>query len=97
MKIGQTSILEIICVPLKLFGIKDVRQPYIYEHVFTPLLVATITLGNFQLIAFIVTFILHVIVKEIILDRVQHGYFNKENIIERLYGMLIMGMFYIFF
>jgi hypothetical protein len=77
-----------------LFGYK-IRELYIYEHVFTPLIAGVIL--HKLLPWYVVTIailLVHVVVKELIVDRIKHGNFNWQNVAERLYGMALLALFY---
>lgn len=88
----KTSLIEFICWPLKWiikrFGY-DIRQPYVYEHVLTPFVFIAVTPLRFQFAMLISILLIHVVLKELIVDQITNGYLNKENLIERLYGYFI--------
>lgn len=88
----KTSPIEFMCWPLKWiikrFGY-DIRQPYVYEHVLTPFVFIAVTPLRFQFAMLLAILLIHVILKEVIVDQIAKGYLNKENLIERLYGFVL--------
>lgn len=92
----NTSLLQILCYPLHLLFGYDVREPYIYEHVFTPIIVGILLHEVLPpYVVAIAVLLVHVVIKELIVDRVKLGRFNWQNVVERLYGMVFLGLFYV--
>lgn len=96
MKTFEDSPLEIICWPLRLspwHKIIDLNQAYIYEHVFVPVVLAAalskIPLRWLSWSLYGVACLFHVVVKEMIHDRLKNGQMNWANVVERLYGTLL--------
>lgn len=97
MSIFEKSPLEFICWPLKLFGTDDVRQTYVYEHVFTPV----VAMAYFYFLPFKIKFCLfwivlawHLLWKELIYDPMfAKKDFNIKNVYERIYGIALSSIF----
>lgn len=92
--IFETGLLEFLCKPLKLTGTPDVNQAYVFSHVFTPIVM--MAFAGWCNLSFRIGFYLgivigHLIIKELIIDRVRHGAFNWPNVAERAYGLLLAG------
>lgn len=88
----NTSILEILCWPLKVLFGYDVRQPSIFEHALTPLVVVTVLRWlplTWSWVGFAILVIMHLVVKELIVDVIKHGEINWPNVIERVYGLIL--------
>lgn len=110
MKLLDTSIMEHISKALLFIpmirkswtdssGVLRVREPYIYEHVFSGLILMSIARGIISLAnggviwlwaTWIMFFLLHVVAKEMIIDPLYYKKtFNWPNVIERVFGCLI--------
>jgi hypothetical protein len=90
----NTSLLELVSWPLRLLFEYNVRQAYIYEHVFTPLLVACVLPTELWYFVSFSVVSIHLVLKEFIVDRIKHGSLNWENVTERCYGIALMGLYY---
>lgn len=95
MKLFQTSIIELVCWPLKWFGTPRLREQYVYEHAIGPVIVAEILRhlpSPWQWIGFGVLAFVHLAIKELIVDRLDHGEFNWPNVWERSYGLILAAL-----
>ena len=91
----NTSILEIISSFLKLTGTPVIREPYVYEHVFGPVVIMAFSKFlpmTWRIVLFFALVLLHLVVKELILDRIKHRSFNWPNVAERCFGLLLAGV-----
>lgn len=96
MQIFETSILEIIAQPLRIFY-ANVREPSIYEHLYGPLVIVQVLrhLPPFYAwLGFGVVVLFHLVLKELIYDVHKNGNLDWQNVIERSLGVLIgiLGM-----
>lgn len=91
--IFETSILEMIAKPLAFAKVTpDVRQPYVYEHVFTPVILApflALLPGVWKWIGLAGLAGFHLVAKELVYDPIKNGNFNVANVIERAYGLAL--------
>lgn len=100
MRFFETSPLELLVQPLRLFKVvreswtEGSRQCYIYEHVYTGLLIVifSMLLGSYAPISILLGVLFHIVVKEFIYDKHKHGYVNVANVIERVYGFILGGV-----
>jgi hypothetical protein len=97
MSLFEKSPLELICLPLKLAGLDDVRQAHIYEHVFTPIvLMSYFSFFHFKikLCVFILIFLWHFIWKECLYDTfIANKDLNLHDWCERIYGLCLASLF----
>lgn len=93
MKLFETSIMEIICLPLYWLGIdSNVNNTTVFSHVFTPVIVApflSLLPGVWAWIGFAGIASFHLVAKELVYDRIKNGSYDRANIWERIYGLIL--------
>lgn len=91
--IMNTSIIELVCLPLRLTGTPKIREAYVYEHVYTGIIVSLcltfVPSTTFKLLGFGFLVGSHLIAKEFIVDVIKHGSINWPNVWERVFGLTL--------
>ncbi len=111
MKLGETSLLEFLCQPLRIFPWVKVyysdgfRNTALFEHVYTGVIVSLFFAFLMQFsrwlgLGIAVAFLLHVIVKEVILDAKKRvNEIEKKtfwvDLTTRIYGFTLGSPFWI--